>query len=114
MIVNKLVKNNIEIFVLNYDGTFLSSPAHPEFIGTNQLNYQDTSGVFVVREEIEKAKAGGGWLKGRWRFNPQTQEYGCRKIYIMPMKKEYLIGSWYFYPFNKEMPKAEQQAACAL
>ncbi len=29
--------------------------------------------MLVVQEEIEKAKAGGGWLKGRLRKNPQTE-----------------------------------------
>lgn len=111
-VINNLIKNSIEVFVLNNDGMFLASPAHPEFIGTNQWDYQDASGAFAVREEIEKAKAGGGWLKGRWRFNPEAQEYGCRKIYIMPVTEDFLIGSWYFYPFNKEISKANQQAVC--
>jgi hypothetical protein len=56
----------------------------------------------VVQEEIEKAKSGGGWLKnGRWRKNPQTGLYDCRKSYIQPMLGDYFIGSWYHYPADK-------------
>ena len=82
-------------------GMFFVSPLHPELIGNNQFNYKDPSGVFVVQEEIEKAKAGGGWLIGRWRKNPQTGKYQCRKIYILPMPGNYFIGSWYHYSSNK-------------
>ncbi len=65
-------------------------------IGKNQLNFKDSSGVFI-QEAIEIAKAGGGWLKGRWRENPQTRTYQCRKIYILPIAGNYFIGSWYHY-----------------
>ena len=85
------------IFAIDFDGTFLASPLYPELIGTNQINFQDPKGNLLVQEEIEKAKAGGGWLKGRWRKNPETGKYLCRKLYIHPMPGNYLIGSWYYY-----------------
>lgn len=94
-------KNSQNIVMGNYDGMFFVSPLHPELIGSNQFNYRDPSGVLVVQEEIKKAKAGGGWLKGRWRKNPQTGKYQCRKIYILPIPGNYFIGSWYHYPSNK-------------
>ena len=95
-------KNSDDIFMGDYSGMFFVSPLHPELIGNNQFNYKDSSGVLVVQEEIEKAKAGGGWLKGRWRQNPQTGKNQCRKIYIHPMPGNYLIGSWYHYTSNKQ------------
>lgn len=58
--------------------------------------------MLVVREEIEKAKTGGGWLKGRLRKNLQTGSYQCRKIYILPVSGNYFIGSWYHYSPNKQ------------
>jgi signal transduction histidine kinase len=95
-------KNSNDIFMGDYNGMFFVSPLHPELIGKNQFNYKDPSGIPVVQEEIEKAKAGGGWLKGRWRKNPHTGKYQCRKIYILPMPGDYFIGSWYHYPSNKK------------
>jgi len=94
-------KNSSDIFMADYDGVFFVSPLHPELIGHSQLNYKDNSGAFVVQEEINKAKAGGGWLKGRWRENPQTGKYQCRKIYILPVTENYFIGSWYHYSSDK-------------
>lgn len=95
-------KNSDDIFMGDYTGMFFVSPLHPELIGHNQFNYQDPSGAFVVQEEIKKAKTGGGWLKGRWRKNPQTGKYQCRKIYIHPMPGNYFIGSWYHYSTSKQ------------
>lgn len=100
--IAKFIKNSNNIFAIDFNGTFLASPIYPELIGTNQFNFKDPSGSFVVQEEIIKAKAGGGWMKGRWRINPQTGRYECRKIYIHPMPGDYLIGSWYYYPPVKE------------
>lgn len=95
-------KNSDNIFIGNYKGMFFVSPLHHELIGKNQFNYKDPSRVLVVQEEINKAKAGGGWLKGRWRKNSITGKYQCRKIYIVPAAKNYFIGSWYHYSSDKQ------------
>ena len=63
-------KKSKDIFIGDYNGMFYVSPLHPELIGKNQFNYKDPAGALVVQEEIRKAKAGGGWLKSRWRKNP--------------------------------------------
>jgi len=94
-------KNSSDIVMGDYNGVFFVSPLHPELIGHNHFNYKDYSGALVVQEEINKAKAGGGWLKGRWRENPETKKYQCRKIYILPVGENYFIGSWYHYSSNK-------------
>lgn len=91
-----------QIFMGDYKGNFYLSPLHPELIGTNQFNYKDAFGAFAVQEEIGKAKAGGGWLKPRWRKNPETGEYQCRKAYIVPLAENYFMGSWYNYAPNKQ------------
>lgn len=95
-------KNSKDIFIGDYSGMFFISPLHPDQIGKNQFNYKDPAGVLVVQEEINKAKAGGGWLKGRWRYNTLTGAYQCRKIYIRPVAGNYFIGSWYHYSSAKE------------
>lgn len=95
-------KNLASVFVIDFNGTILVSPIHPETVGTNQINFRDSSGVLVVQEEIAKAKAGGGWLKGRYRQNHKTGKYECRRLYIFPMRGDYFIGSWYYYPANQK------------
>lgn len=100
-------RNSNNIVLGNYNGMFFISPLHPELIGKSQFNYKDPSGVLVVQEEINKAKAGGGWLKGRWRYNSLTGTYQCRKIYILPVSGNYFIGSWYHY-------SSETQGICLI
>lgn len=90
-------KNSNNIVIGNYSGMFFVSPLHPELIGKNQFSYKDPTGALVVQEEINKAKAGGGWLKGRWRKNSLNGKYQCRKICILPVAENYYIGSWYHY-----------------
>lgn len=95
-------KHSAQIFMGDYMGNFYYSAVHPELIGINQFNYKDDSGALVVQEEIEKAKAGGGWLKPRWRKNPHTGEYQCRKIFILPISENYFLASWYNYAPNPQ------------
>ena len=96
-------KNAKNIFMGDYNGKFYVSPLHPELLKGNQFNYQDSSGAYPVQEEIDKARSGGGWLKGRWRKNPQNGQYQCRKIYILPIQgTNYYVGSWYHYSSDKE------------
>ena len=95
-------KNSNDIFIGNYNGMFFVSPLHPELIGQNQFNYKDPTGALVVQEEINKAKSGGGWLKGRLRKVSLTGKYQCRKIYILPVAGNYYIGSWYHYSSDKQ------------
>jgi hypothetical protein len=95
-------KNSNNIFIGNYNGQYFVSPLHPELIGKNQYDYKDAYGALVVQEEINQAKAGGGWLKGRLRKNALTGKYQCRKIYILPVAENYFIGSWYHYSPRRE------------
>ena len=95
-------RDSSNIFIGNYHGVFFISPLHPELIGKKQLNYKDPSGSLVIQEEVSKAQAGGGWLNGRWRENPLTGKYQCRKIYILPVGKNYFIGSWYHYSSKRK------------
>ncbi|MCC2625241.1 MAG: hypothetical protein K0R14_1114 [Burkholderiales bacterium] len=98
--VDEFKKGLKPIFMIDFKGNVILSPIHPDTIGTNQINFKDSSGVFAVQEEIKKAKSGGGWLKGRYRKNHITGDYECRKLYVLPMDKSYFIGSWYYYPAN--------------
>lgn len=93
--------NSQDIFIGDYNGVFYVSPLHPEMIGKSQLHYKDPQGAYVVQEEVAKARTGGGWLKGRWRMDPVTKKYQCRKIYILPIADNYFIGSWYHYSPGK-------------
>ncbi len=95
-------KDTYYIFALDYEGIVLANMNNPVWIGTNQLNLQDAEGVYLVKEEIEKAKQGGGWLVGRKKKHPYTGKLECKKSYILPIKGDYFIGSGYYYPADDQ------------
>ncbi len=84
--ISEFKKNSSVIFAIEFNGTILASPIHPETVGINQINFKDPSGALVVKQEIDRAIAGGGWLKGRYRKNHKTGQNECRRLYILPMK----------------------------
>lgn len=91
-------KDSYYIFALDFNGTVLANMNNPTWIGTNQINLQNSEGVYLVKEEIEKAKQGGGWLIGRKKKHPITGKLECKKSYILPIKGgNYFIGSGYYY-----------------
>lgn len=98
-------KDSYYVFALDYEGTVLANMNNPTWIGTNQINLQNSEGVYLVKEEIDKAKQGGGWLIGRKKKHPLTGKLECKKSYIQPIKGDYFIGSGYYYP-------AEAQGKC--
>ncbi len=59
-------KGNNYIFVYKYDGTVLSSPLKPNSIGKNQYNLKDKNGVQLIKELIDRAKEGGGFVHYNW------------------------------------------------
>lgn len=71
-------------------------------VGKNQLMLKDSHHVFLVQEEIDKAKSGSGWLKGRLKKKPHTGNQECKESYILPMSGDYFIGSGHYYPADKQ------------
>jgi methyl-accepting chemotaxis protein len=51
------------IFVYKYDGTNLATRPKPQLKGKNLIGLKDPSGVLIVKELINKAKNGGGYLE---------------------------------------------------
>lgn len=90
------------IFAVDYNGTYLATINYPNLVGINQFSLKDPVRTFLVQEEIEKAKSGGGWIKDRLKKNPQTGKHECKASYIFPMSGDYFIGSGYYYPADKQ------------
>lgn len=43
--IREFKKNSSLIFAIEFSGTILASPIHPETVGTNQIKFKDPSGV---------------------------------------------------------------------
>jgi signal transduction histidine kinase len=80
------------IFAYGYNGTTLALPFQPELIGTNRLNFSDTNGVKITREEITLARRGGGFVYVHY-LNPDTGVAGLKLCYVEPVDETWFVGS---------------------
>jgi signal transduction histidine kinase len=53
---------DLYIFVYDMKGKCIANGSNPALVGTNQFDEKDEDGRYTVREMIEQAKVGGGWL----------------------------------------------------
>lgn len=56
------VRGNLYIFAYDFNGTVLSLPCQPQLVGSNRIDAKDPNGVRFVRNCIDQAKRGEGYL----------------------------------------------------
>ena len=54
------------IFIYDYDGVVLMHPEKPSLVGKNLIGLKDPKGLLLIKELIEKAKQGGGFVTFGW------------------------------------------------
>ena len=54
------------IFIYDYNGVVLMHPEKPSLVGKNLIGLKDPKGLFLIKELIEKAKQGGGFVTFGW------------------------------------------------
>ena len=90
----------VYIYALDYKGNMLANVEHTELVDKNQYDSKDEDGKYYVRDMIEKAKSGGGWIQYRSK-DPDNNQIECVRSYVMPLN-DYFIGSDYSYAPNKD------------
>lgn len=56
-------QNGGYFFIYQYSGDVVIVPPRPDLAGTNMLGSKDINGVYYVKELIQKAQAGGGFVE---------------------------------------------------
>ena len=54
------------IFIYDYNGVVLMHPEKPSLVGKNLIGLKDPKGLLLIKELIEKAKQGGGFVTFGW------------------------------------------------
>ncbi|MDD1723737.1 MAG: cache domain-containing protein [Methanospirillum sp.] len=85
-------KDTAYIFAYGMNGTTLAMPYQPESIGENRWNYTDTFGSPIARLEIDRGKAGGGFVYVVY-YNPGTGRNELKICYILPAGDDWVVGS---------------------
>ena len=77
----------IYVFISDYEGTSVFHGATPEREGSNNIDQEDSYGVKVVQQNIEAAKAGGGFVEYHWD-NPAIEgvDESPKVSYIAPIE----------------------------
>ena len=67
-------------FVFDLTGVIQAHGARPDFIGTNRLDHKDVKGHYNVREALQKAREGGGFVT-YWFTKPGHKEPSPKMVY---------------------------------
>lgn len=82
----------IRFFAMDYNGTTIIDPQHPEYVGKNYMGMTGIYGNSVTRDAIVLAKEGGG---KQYEFVPlegsRNAAFELRLEYILPVGDDWLI-----------------------
>lgn len=73
-------------FAYDESGVNIVHPKQPFRIGQNWWDIQDNDGVYLIRELIEQAKLGGGFVRYRWE-KPSSESIGDKISYATFLDK---------------------------
>ena len=99
-------------FLYDFDGTSLMHPRQPELVGRNLLAMRDARGRPAIREMIDKARAGGGFVEYTWN-KPSTRENMPKLGYVTSLERwHWMIGTGiYTDDLDRVMQQLDRQLA---
>jgi len=90
------IKGELYLFVVKANGVCLAHGEQTDLVWKNVYELRDSFGTPFVKDYIQKAHQGGGWVTYQWRN-------ATKVAYVQEVKKDgitYVIGSGY-YPHSK-------------
>ncbi|WP_286237467.1 methyl-accepting chemotaxis protein [Neptuniibacter halophilus] len=84
------------VFVYKYDGTNLATRPKPDLKGKNLMGLKDSNGVLIVKELIDAAKSGGGYLTYVW-IKPSKNAEVDKLSYAVGLEKwQWMVGTGFY------------------
>lgn len=93
----KFVSGELYLYVVDDKGVCLAHGAQTDLLWKNLFDLKDSYGTPFIKDVIEKAKQGGGWVTYEWRNATKVS-------YVMQVEKgskRYAVACGY-YPHSKE------------
>jgi cytochrome c len=78
---------DLYVGAVRFDGHVLVNGGNPKLAGLNLLEQKDPNGKYFIKEDIEVAKKGGGWVEYSW-INPATKKVQPRKVFVQKVPGE--------------------------
>lgn len=75
------VKGALYIVLQDFKGVILANGGNTSLVGQNHYELKDPNGKYFVKESVEIAKKGSGWLEYSW-VNPLTKKVQAKKSWI--------------------------------
>ncbi len=86
-------KDGRHIFAYDYEGRPLAHPYHPELIGTSYIDAKDPNGVDLVRQAIDVARMGNGFLYYVYTDSPRNITPTLKLSYVANVDDTWFLGS---------------------
>ena len=87
------IEGDLYVFAYGMDGTTLAWPYRPDQLGTNRAGAADVNGVNHIKQMIEVAGDGGGWVYYVTQ-NPKNNNRDELKLaYVRPVDNTWFVGS---------------------
>jgi len=91
-------RDDLYIFAYDFDGTVLAHGGDPSLVGRDLIDLEDPNGVPVIRELVDLARNGSGWLFYAWP-NPQADDAVKPKLgYVVAVDDDWFLGSGTYGP----------------
>jgi cytochrome c len=75
------VKGDLYVVLQDFNGVVLANGGNPGLVGQNHLALKDPDGKYFVKESVDIAKKGSGWLEYSW-VNPVSKKVQPKKSWI--------------------------------
>lgn len=96
MIDGQFIYGDLYISMYDFNGKCIAHGDDATLVGQDLINLRMTDGTYVIKELIEIAKKGGGWLEYRWR-NDIVSAYAET---VSDKQGRYVVTAG-FYPYTK-------------
>jgi cytochrome c len=80
-------KGELYVGAVRFDGLVLANGGNPKLSGLNLLEQKDPNGKYFIKEDVEVAKKGGGWVEYSW-VHPTTKKVVPRKVFVSKVPGE--------------------------
>lgn len=84
------------IFVYTYDGVNLATRPKPQLKGKNLMDLKDKNGVLIVRDLINVAKKGGGYVKYIWAKPSKNADVDKLSYAVGLEKWKWMVGTGFY------------------
>jgi len=113
---NAWYSNDGYIFTYDGSGTNMVLPPKPSLEGKNLIDLKDKNNVYIIRELLQKAKSGGGFVRYIWPKPSKNNQEVPKLSYAIYLEKwDWMIGTGiYIDDIDDYIGKIKEEHAASL